>query len=255
MTPRSLGWRPDPLDARDHSAHEKLGAGPIPPAATCRPYILSVLDQGAASSCVANAVMQAVRADHVRQGIANPQLGSRLFGYYMSRAYHTEAHNDAGTFLRTFFASLVKFGFCPETAWPYELTDVNRMPAADTFRLAFDQKTPTSYSRIMSQDGERILAIKRAIAAGHVVCFGTDVATDIFGDKGEVPIDPPVGKQIAGGHALCVVGYDGDVFEVLNSWSTAWGADGYCKFNADYLAWSGTRDLWIVESAPPMEIA
>lgn len=255
MTPHSLGWRPDPFDSRDHGAHDKLGSGPVPPAATCRPYIVSVLDQGAASSCVANAILQAVRADHVRQGVASPVLGSRLFGYYVSRAYHNETHVDGGTYLRTFFASLVKFGFCPETAWPYDLVDLNKMPPADAFRQAFDQKTPTSYSRIMSQGGERVLAIKRAIAAGHVVCFGTDIATDFFGDKGEVPIAPPTGKQIAGGHAMAVVGYDGDAFEIVNSWGTGWGDGGFCKFSAEYLAASCTRDLWIVESAAPPEIA
>jgi C1A family cysteine protease len=251
---RPLGYRRDPLDVRDHSAHDKLGAGPVPPAASARQYIVDVLDQGNASSCVANAILQAVRADHVRQGATAPALGSRLFGYYLSRAYHNETHVDGGTFLRTFFASLVKFGFCPETAWPYELDVLNKMPPADSFRLAFDQKTPTSYSRIMSHGAERILAIKRAIAAGHVVCFGTDIATDFFGDKGEVPIDPPTGMQIAGGHAMAVVSYNGDVFEICNSWGTGWGADGFCYFTADYLAWDGTWDLWICESAPPMEM-
>lgn len=252
MTPRALGYRQDPPDTRDFSAAEKLGVAPSPPSASNRHLIVDVLDQLNLSACVANAIMQAMRASHVHQGVANPKLGSRLFAYYASRAFHHETNVDAGTHLRTCFQSLNKFGFCPEDAFPY--TDQGepwrKLPPTAAFRAAYDQISPTDYRRIFTVGSARVDDIKRAVAAGYVVCFGTDVAQDFFGDDGKTPILPPVGKQIAGGHAMAVVGYDGDVFTICNSWSSGWGDGGFCLFSADYLAWDGTRDLWLVEHAP-----
>lgn len=254
MMNRKLGYRPDQPDGHDLSAWEVLRAAPPPPpSASLREHVVEVLDQGDASSCTSHAIMQAIRIAHRRAGAALPPLGSRLFGYYLSRAVHHETGQDAGTFLRTFFQALNRFGFCQESAWPYAdtLDAVTKMPSSSAFRAAFDQRSPTVYRRISTEGATRIMDIKRAIASGYAVCFGTDIAVDFFEDKGEEPILPPNGMAIAGGHAMVVTGYDpGDVFDVVNSWGAAWGREGYCRFSSDYLAWGKTRDLWLVEKAP-----
>lgn len=254
MTPRALGYRPDPASTRDFSARDRLGVTPPPPAASVRHLIVDVLDQLTLSSCVANAIMQAVRASHVRQGVTNPKLGSRLFAYYCSRAFHHETNVDGGTYLRTCFQGMNKFGVAPEDIFPY--TDQGepwkKLPPTAAFRAAYDQVSPTKYERIVTVGSARVDDIKRAIAAGHVVCFGTDVSVDFASNRGvDVPIDPPVGKEIAGGHALSVVSYSGDVFTIANSWGEGWAQAGFCEFTASYLAWSDTRDVWLVDSAPP----
>jgi C1A family cysteine protease len=252
----AFGWLKDPPkgpgETPDHDAGPLLAAaGPPPPAASNRRLIVDVLYQDQLGSCVANAILQAVRASHVAQGVVAPRLGSRLFGYWCSRAYHHATGVDGGTYLRLFFNALNKFGFCPEAAWPYDIHRFADMPPAAAFRAAFDQHSPTVYKSIVNGGSQRIDPIKRAIAAGYLVCFGTLVSESFVGDPlPSAPVDPPVGQPIAGGHAMCIVGYDGDTFDVVNSWGPYWGEVGYCRLSADYLAWGQTQDLWLVEKAP-----
>jgi hypothetical protein len=252
---RALGYLrdpPRPPGAKpDHDAAPTLGTAPPPPAASNRHLVVEVLDQGAASSCVAHAIPQAIRMAHVKAGVPDPQLMSRLYGYYASRAEHGDQETDGGTYLRTFFQALNQFGFCPEGYWPYDLASINIEPPGSAFWAGFDQRSPTVYQRISSAGAARIDDIKRAIAGGFGVCFGTDVSEAFCaGELGEGPIPPPEGLPIAGGHALVLDGYDGDAFSVVNSWGTGWGDGGRCTFSADYLAWPNTNDLWIVAKAP-----
>lgn len=251
-----LGWLPDrpkgPGETPDHDAGPLLAGAPIPPSHSNRRLIVDVLDQGQLGSCVANAIMQAVRASHVAQGVMAPRLGSRLYGYWCSRAFEHATANDTGTYLRDFFRALNKFGFCPESKWPYDVSRFADLPPAAAFRAAFDQRSPTVYKSIVNGGSQRIDPIKRALAAGYLVTFGTLVSEAFVRDPlPSAPLAPPAaGEAIAGGHALCVVGYDGDAFEVLNSWGDGWGEGGYCRFSADYMAWGQTEDLWLVAQAP-----
>ena len=49
-----------------------------------------------------------------------------------------------------------------------------------------------------------------------------------------------------GGHAMCVVGYDGDNFEIVNSWGTGWRNGGFAWLTSGRLATA--TDLWAVDS-------
>jgi hypothetical protein len=259
MVPARMGWRADmpklPGEAPDWEAGPLLRTAPPPPTvASCRNLVVSILDQGGLSSCVANAIVQAIRASHVAQGVAKPRLASRLLAYYISRAIHNETGEDSGTYLRTCFQGLSKFGFCPEETWPYDQSKFSRMPTHAAFRGAADQASPPplEYVRITSAGSQRLVDIKRAIALGHLVCFGTLVSERFaYGDLPSEALKPPVsGEPIAGGHALCIGEYDGDTFGIVNSWGVDWGERGWCRFRGDYLAWSQTTDLWIVARPP-----
>jgi len=253
--PRGLGWKKDPprpFGAKpDHDAAVTLGTAPPPPAASNMHLVLSILDQGQASACVAHAIPQIVRMAHARAGIDSPQLMSRLFGYYCSRAIHGAQHVDEGTYLRCFFQALNQVGFCPERLWPYVLDNINEMPSSIAERAAFDQRSPTVYERITSVGAARVDDVKRAIAAGYGVAFGTLVSEDFCADRlGSGPIEPPIGLAIAGGHALCLAAYQGDSFTVVNSWSEDWADAGTCQFSADYISWAMSEDFWLCAQAP-----
>jgi C1A family cysteine protease len=252
---RKLGYLRGRADTRDIDARETLKAIKVPASASLRQHVVHVLDQGALGSCVANAGFQGIRMAQHRQGAANPPLGSRLWGYYLARAQHGQQLQDSGTYIREFFRAVVKFGFPPEQAWPYQASGdkFKKMPGPEVFREAYDQRSPTVYRRIFAEGIERTRAIKQAIAGGYPVVFGTDVSEAFCNDElDQDGIAPPVREPIAGGHAMTVVAYDGDVFEVCNSWGTGWGDAGFCAFSAAYLQWGQTNDLWIVESAPPL---
>lgn len=257
---RGLGYRPDPRKqvAEDWSATELLGARAVPGAASAR-HLVKILDQGGLGSCTCNAAMQAARASHLKQGAPeSTPFGSRLFAYFFARATHHDTGVDSGTYLRAVFEVMNKFGFPPESVWPYSDesfpgAQFTKQPGMTALRAAYDQSKPTQYRRIYESGYDRVDVIKRAIAAQHLVCFGTDVSehfcSDFSANEGKL-IDPPTGMKIAGGHAMCVGEYDEHGAGIVNSWGESFGDRGWARFSWDYLAWDQTRDLWIVESAP-----
>jgi C1A family cysteine protease len=253
---RNLGWLRDPHkrpgETQDQDAAATLKAVTVPQSASLESSV-QIIDQGHLGSCVWNAIAQAVRISHVKAGVSQPKLLSRLFGYYFSRAYHHQTNEDSGTFIRYGFSVLNKFGFCPEELWTYSdgPDKFRKMPGWQAIQGAYDQRSPTTYQRIYDDGDARLLAIKQAIAAGYAVVFGTDVSVDFC--NGTLASDgekPPIGKSIAGGHAMCVVGYNGNLFRVANSWGSDFGDRGFVNFTGDYLKWANTNDLWIVQHSP-----
>ncbi len=256
--PRGLGYLPDPpklAGARaDFNAADQLRAEPIPFEWSLSHLILSILDQGGLGSCVANAVMQAVRGSQVAQGALAPELGSRLWAYWLARLATHEERDDNGTFIRNAFAALVKNGFPPESAWPY--TDekdahgdgkFQDRPPITADRLAFDQRLG-DYHRIFETGPARIDAVKRAISQGWLVVFGCDVSEEFCRNDIEptIPLDPPGDTGL--GHAMLWDGYRGDDFSTVNSWGAGFGEGGRFKMSADYVL--TTSDLWISRAAP-----
>ena len=276
---RGLGYRPDLPDARDHDALKVIRTAMVPASIARSPYT-KVLDQGGLGSCTCNAAGQVIRAQEIKQLVstavangvyfdtaladaqASTEFLSRLFAYYLARAVDHTTKDDAGTYIRTVFAVLNKFGFPPESAWTYSdgPTKFAQMPASAVFRRAADQRAGlpenvdlVNYSRIYQTGYDRVDAVKAALADGHLFAFGTSVSEHFCSDmsaNGGRPIDPPVGLSIAGGHAMTIGGYDAAGADVLNSWSEEYGESGWCRFSWDYVAWPETGDLWIAQRAP-----
>ncbi len=91
------------------------------------------------------------------------------------------------------------------------------------------------YKRLFDTDVDnKTLLIKKSLAENKPVIIGMQCCTESFlNAKGEKFWE----KQITdnpypeGGHALTIVGYDderyGGAFELMNSWGTAWGDEGF----------------------------
>ena len=262
-----LGYLPDPVqDKPDWDAQELLGSVRLTPSeADNSDLVPSLVNQGGLGSCTANAAGYAIRASMLLLGMVNPEFVSRLFLYYLARATHGATGMDTGTWLRAIFEVANKFGFCPESVWSYTDQTADdapgvpakpfRLPSHKAFRAAYDQHQPTEYRRIYESGYDRIEAIKKALAARHLVVFGTDVSrafqAGAAGGAGALP--PPIGMEMAGGHAMCLAKFKNDEFEGPNSWGRSGDHDGWFRFSADYLAWEKTRDLWIVRYAPPFQ--
>jgi hypothetical protein len=258
------GWNPD-SDAKkikDYNARPLLNrVSDRPATATLRHLILSILNQGDLGSCVTQAVAQAWRMALVRAGLINAELLARLFLYYYARAMSPgDTQQDTGTEIRCAFDVIRKIGCCSEKFWEYDISKFAFMPGADAIRAAYDQKVDVGYYRIISTGAARIEDICTAIAGGHAVLFGTRVSAAIFDAKVDKPLGPPIGETIVGGHAMAVVGYAPGIayesvnFDVVNSWGPESNTDGFLTMTDTYLAWSETRDLWIIEH-PPLFLA
>jgi len=249
----AIGYMPDSdyPDERDKDAKDILTAD-THDSATLSHWVVEVLNQRNLGSCVANAGFQAIRMSQRCQNVAViPPLGSRLFGYYNPRTYHDAEDDDNGTYIRFFFKALNKFGFCPESKYPYYTDKFADKPDHGIYRAAIDQKDPTDYYRIRGTGDDRIEAIKKAITQGHPVVFGTTVTGKFCRGDADGIIPRPTGGY-RGGHAMVVEGFN-DAEEycvILNSWGSGFGDGGRCKFSYDYMTWSRTSDLWVVRSAP-----
>lgn len=256
-TPRGLGYKPDPPklpgQTPDRDARDKLRAVPIP--FERRLFDLTkIADQSIWGACVAFAVNQTIRGSLVHQGIVDPEFPSFMWTWHLARAAHNEQYENAGTFIRFGFSGLTTLGYPRESDWPYSTAPgaFAEAPPPGVSTAAYDQRAPTEYHRIFETGADRVLAVKRALAQGYLIAFGTQVSDRFCADDlGSGPVDPPVGLPIAGGHAMCICGYRGDEFDVANSWGTGWGDGGYWTMSADYLAWGETQDLWICQAAPP----
>jgi len=237
---RGLGYLRDPVDKRDwHLDRLALGAAP-PNAASLRSRVDTVLNQGATQSCVAHAWVQALRVGDHLDGRPSTEVASRLFVYFNARAMHDAEHQDAGTYLRTCAQGVVRFGRPAEHLWPFDTRHVNDHPSWKSYRAAYDWRGPRGYYRIASGD---LNSIRVAVAAGKPVAFGMDVDLAFLADAGPHVIGPAEDAPV-GGHAMCVVGYDGGEFEVVNSWGTAWRDQGFARLTAARMATA--TDLWAV---------
>jgi len=114
-----------------------------------------------------------------------------------------------------------------------------------------------SYNRIITgkeSSLERIENVKRAIHHGNPVVIGFSVEKALHITKN---LYIPDGQSTGGGHAMCVVGFDdekyGGAFEIVNSWGTNWGNNGYfwVKYN-DFVALTKYA-LEIIPKPKPIE--
>lgn len=244
-----LGCLVDPPDPRDIPASEiLLSASPVPQKSDNLSLVPSVLNQGGLSSCVANAVAQALRASEIQSGTTNAELPSRLYLYKGARNTHGAGRKDEGTYLRACLEFARRRGYPAETAWPYVESKVNRQPPMDAIMQAFDKRSPTRYLRVYDAGSARVDAVKRALGKGHLVVFGVDVdAAFLRLGPDHEPVKGFDRKALVGGHAMAVVDHDGDVFRCVNSWNTDWGDGGFFRVTADFVASPWFRDPWLID--------
>lgn len=259
------GYKPDPrfqvapdgtnidLVAKDKSFSEHLAPHlsiTSPGDVDLRPYCLTA-DQGPLSSCVGNATAQSVYVLNAIQGSPKVPL-SRLFVYNLARNEEpsddgkgTGISADDGTQIRIAFDVLSRFGVCTETTWPYDTNQVFTLPSILAMREATGHKIH-SYYRIKEDEYDRVDQIIAALRAKHPVVFGTQIDTAFENLQAGQVAQVPKGATL-GGHALCCVGYleSLNCFIVKNSWGGSWCSGGFCLMSVDFLAWSGTSDLWV----------
>jgi hypothetical protein len=257
---KGLGFLPDPLEqgSPDFAKMGLARAGDLS-AFSLEEHIPSVdgvrviLDQGATSSCVAHSFVNALSIVEQRAGL--PYIpASRLYAYYHARREEGRGAivADNGTYLRTCAEGLGKFGVPDEKWWPFSTFSltVNQRPNYKALSEAHP-RMGGKYARIYEYAIDRVQAVKNALVAGHPVAFGTLIADSFMGARGNLHVDlPRPAERIAGGHAMCLVGWKTEKsktwFRVLNSWGSGWRDGGLVWMSEDYIASSTTTDLHVI---------
>lgn len=257
---RKLGYIKDPHDPRDYKFSEWTGSNKLSASASSTDLksFYVPIDQGGTSSCVANAVAQAIscaRSWKLGKQVAFP---SRLGVYWFSRAsnlvpvekYIDETKiSDDGTWIRSATTVVKNLGVVDESRWKFVESKVNdKPPSALWFKRT--PKDSVVFRRIDEGKAstEQIVA---ALAARQPVAFGTLVTYDYMRVTGVKYLDKMSGT-VAGGHAQCLL--DSTVmngktyFLCANSWGSGWGSNGLVWLSQDILASSDTSDIWAIEA-------
>jgi C1A family cysteine protease len=245
----SYGWRADRPDFRDY-IYKPRHIQNLPTSVDLRSGCPPVYDQGQLGSCTANAIAAALEFDQIKQG-ETPFTPSRLLIYYDERQMEGTVSSDSGAEIRDGVKSVNQQGACPESEWPYDISQFAVAPPAQCYVEAAKYKAVV-YQAI-PQDLDQM---KACLADGYPFIFGISVydsfESDTVAQTGVVPM-PSSDESQLGGHAVLAVGYDdaSQRFLVRNSWGPDWAGPmaGYFTIPYAYLTNSGlASDFWTIRS-------
>lgn len=243
---KQYGWIPDLPDQRD-KPYSLLAAVPgiLPEHVDLRPQCSPIENQLELGSCTANAL--AGNLEFLKKKTLKKILDfSRLFIYYNERIITHTIDVDSGASLRDGIKTLAKLGACPETEWPYDISQFTKKPSEKAYKDALEYQI-TSYYRIILLD-----QMKSTLVNGFPFVFGFSVyesfETEHVAKSGKIPM-PGKKEHLIGGHAVVGVGYDDSEKHIIvrNSWGTGWGDQGYCYMPYDYISNPNlASDFWTI---------
>lgn len=240
------GWRKDHPDHRDIKLSIAAPV-PLPPSADLRSDMPPVYDQGELGSCTANAISAAVDFERKCQG--EPFITpSRLFIYYDERVIEGTVSEDAGAEIRDGIKSVAAQGVCPESEWPYDITQFTKLPTSNCYTDAkkFEALTYAGVPQTANDIKHCLAILKKPVVFGFSVFESFESLT--VAKTGTVPMPGKKDRPI-GGHAVVIVGYDDarSMFLVRNSWGSGWGISGYFWMPYAYtLNANLADDFWVI---------
>ncbi len=202
-------------------------------------------DQGQIGSCAAWCFGYYLRAAlaskwHVDNGTVPdlPDTLSPRFVYDLTRQRMGTYPQDSGSDMKAAASVLQDYGCAPERDLPYTGRADNgplALEITDHVKEAGAFYGVSSYYKCAGTGQGLIDSIVAALDAGYPVALAC-LVTDSFmktGSDGRIPT-PNGSAPILGGHAICCVGnyYDnsfagGGALVFANSWTKAWGQEGY----------------------------
>ncbi|SDW87549.1 protein of unknown function [Lutibacter oricola] len=189
----------------------------------------------------------------------NQNTFSPAFVYNMIKG-KTDYACKQGSYVGDAMQLIKNSGILKLSDFQYTQTSCGAKPSESLLKIASKNKIE-SYIRLARWDNPSNLAlkVKKAISNNNPVVIGMRISSTFYKAKGTWS-----GLQSGsiGGHAMVVVGYDdykdGGAFEILNSWGTKWGNNGYIwvKYN-DFEKYTKTAYVMVdkIEKPEPKTIA
>lgn len=216
----------------------------------------TVRNQEQRGTCVAHAALSAY--EHFLMTYGAYQDLSEQFLYWNCKR-NDGIPNTEGTWLAIAVPLLQREGCCFETTWPYNPSPIvgneSQGPAPGGAQLEALSFRAPNYKMLSPTS---VYDIKNELSAGRCVAFSIPVFNSWLRSSwvaysGDITMPVP-NEVIAGGHAMCFVGYTdsadmglgGGRFILRNSWGTDWGINspygsGYGSIPYAYVARLGAE--------------
>lgn len=223
---------------------EKFGfSSTLPSKISYREYTPQVLSQGKTATCVGYAVgyAQLSTQQNLKMGVTNEvhkifrAMDPNFLYGFLSLQNKNDQWCQQGTSMGAAMEILYQKGSKPMLWYPW--LKCNSTQTFNEFTLALASNyTIDDYFRV-PREGNFIENVKLALYNKLIVSTGVNL-TESFESGATVKYgnwSPNYNEKIIGGHAMCVIGYDdyrnGGSFEVMNSWGTDFGDNGYIWIN------------------------
>ncbi len=174
-------------------------------------------------------------------------VSSRMF-YEMAKRYDEWPGEDyEGSSARGAVKGWNKHGVCAEELWPYQPgrddRDMTSRRSADAMKRPLG-----AYYRINQKD---LVAMHSAIAEAGVLFATAAIHEGWISPNLDGSITPA--RDIMGGHAFAIVGYNDQGFWIQNSWGSEWGLDGCALLTYD--DWlDNAMDVWVAQLGVPVRV-
>ena len=212
----------------------------IPTVYSLKKYCPTAGDQGQIGSCVgwssgyaALTISWAAKHEVTSQDIINKHAKSALFIYNQLKGPDIGKPCGRGLNIDQAMRWLVKNGDCDITL--FNPNSCYEFPSEEIKTLAHGFPVESYHTLISSYD-PIVSAVRTSISQDKPVvgCFKYfPNSFDFAGMHGVWPTNTTELQHDDDSHAMCIVGYD-DInkqFEILNSWGTGWGNNGYFKIS------------------------
>lgn len=202
----------DPRDYMLESIYPPEEEVTIPEVWDLRPQMRPIRDQGSQGTCSA----QTAAAMKEWQELTDVGIKE-----YMSPQFVYNLRENGGTpgmFPRDTMEILYKIGIVTEVEYPYNTFS----PISDSLRQKAASYKIQGYAQVNTLD-----SVKKALFMNGPVYFAFAVYNP---NKMEFWKPDYPTQSVLGGHAVCCSGYLKDCFIIRNSWSAAWGDNGYCYY-------------------------
>jgi hypothetical protein len=246
-----LGFVPDDPEIIDWDASSAMEqpSNNIRPIIDYEALLDRVRDQQRTNACVSFATCNSAYLRSRYRG-KNPVYPSLMFGYSLGRASalpdQVTPLADSGSQPSRIFQAYRQWGFCDETTWPWDVSQINQRPRWSMLTDGSNHLL-AGYKWITSTGENRVLDVAAALTVGYFPTLKI-AADEAVTNPGSL-IDGPIVNS-RGDHYVVLVGYDASEkrFRLLNSWGAGWGDGGFAWISAGRIADPSTGAVAYIET-------